>query len=78
METFTIRTDSGVVFEMRQARYGGGDVYVVTGSIGRQSVTAESMVGMDFMAGNNPLWWSRGYAQIIQRAVNDHASLATT
>lgn len=72
MKTITIRTASGVVFELRQARCGAGDAWVVIGSIGRQSVTAESMVSTEFMQGQPWQWWSRGYGQVIQRVLNTY------
>lgn len=71
--TITIRTQSAVVFELRPgATFGGIPAWAVIGSIGRQSITAEAMVGMTFIVGDNPLLWSKGYAQIIQRELNAH------
>lgn len=66
-----IRTESSVAFELRHApKMDDRGRWVVIASVGRQSITAEAMVGMEFTQGGNPNWWSQGYAQIIQRKLN--------
>lgn len=72
-KTLVIRTDSGVAFELKKQIHTEG--YAVIGSIGRQSTTAEAIVGMAFVPGDNPLWYARGYAQIVQRELNTHHGL---
>lgn len=66
--TITIRTESGVVFELVQHENHEG--WTVIGSIGRQSTTAEAIVGMKFYAGGNPNWWAKGYAMRVQSELN--------
>lgn len=73
--TITIRTDSGVAFELMNRAVTQGKDWVVIGSIGRQSTTAEAIVGMVFTPGDNPLWYAKGYAQIVQRELNTHHGL---
>lgn len=63
-----ITTPSGVIFELKPERH--TMAWAVIASLGRQSTTAESIVGMSFVPGDNPLWFARGYAQIIQRELN--------
>lgn len=68
--TLLVRTDSGVVF--RVTRIPNHQGWVVMASIGRQSTTARAIVGMKFHPGGNPHWYARGYAQIVQRAINEY------
>lgn len=70
MRTIIIRTASGVVFELMRRAATQGKTWAVIGSIGRQSITAEAIVGMEFTPGGNPLWYAKGYAQIVQRELN--------
>lgn len=65
-----VRTDSHVIFEV--AKLVNHEGWTVVASIGRQSTTAESIIGMKFYPRGNPLWYARGYAQIVQRAINEH------
>ena len=74
MKTITIRTDSGVEFELLQGRF-DPNAWTVIASIGRQSVTAEAIVGMMFLVGDNPFLYARGYAQIVQRGLNEYHDL---
>lgn len=68
-----IRTESSVAFELRHVpKMDDRGRWVVIASVGRQSITAEAMVGMEFTQGGNPNWWSQGYAQIIQRKLNQN------
>lgn len=67
-----IRTDSNVVFELRRTSVSQGRQWAVIGSIGRQSTTAEAIVGMSFTPGDNPMLFARGYAQLVQRELNRH------
>lgn len=69
----TVRTDSGVAFELRNSpKFSNLNFWTVIGSIGRQSTTAEAIVGMTFSVGENPMLFARGYAQIVQRELNNH------
>lgn len=71
--TLTIRTDSGVIFEVKHTpKLDAPQRWAVIGSIGRQSLTAEAIVGMVFVPGDDPLWYAKGYAQIVQRELNRH------
>lgn len=65
-----IRTLSGVAFELTRHENHAG--FTVIGSVARQSTTAEAVVGMKFYVGGNPNWFAKGYAQIVQRELNQH------
>lgn len=67
-----IRTDSGVAFELLRTAVSQGRQWAIIGSIGRQSLTAEAIVGMSFTPGENPMLFARGYCQIVQRELNRH------
>lgn len=66
-KSMVVQTDSGVIFELALCQPGR---WAVIASLGRQSITAEAIVGLVFRVGDNPHFWARGYAQIIQREVN--------
>lgn len=59
---------ASATFEVKQ---GQGGRWTVIAAHRTRSTVAESMVGLQFTPGDNPLAWPSGWAVSIQREVNN-------